>query len=391
MRVLHIAAGNLYGGVETLLVTLARFRDLCSSMEPEFAVCFEGRLSEELEAAGVSVHRLGAVRTRQPLSVWRGRTRLSELLRQRQFDAVVCHSAWPQAIFGPVIRGARIALIAWRHDSGDGRHWLERWARLTSADLTICNSHFTRKSAEALLSGLRSEVISYPVAPHPAILSDVDRAALREQLGAGQQTTVIVQVSRMEAWKGHSLHLRALSKLRDRKDWVCWIVGGAQRPHELRYLEELRVMAANLGIDDRVIFLGQRNDVQRLLAAADIFCQPNTGSEPFGIVFIEALYAGLPVVTTAIGGGGEIVDDSCGVLVPQNDENTLADTLDDLIRNPESRARLASRGRRRAANLCDPARQLTTLADAIVATAQSRMRATHGVPGSWTKESRQSQ
>ena len=80
MRVLHIAPGNLYGGVETLLVTLARFKDLCTSMEPEFAVCFEGRLSSELELTGVPVHHLGAVRTRQPLSVWRGRRHLSELL-----------------------------------------------------------------------------------------------------------------------------------------------------------------------------------------------------------------------------------------------------------------------------------------------------------------------
>ena len=49
----------------------------------------------------------------------------------------------------------------------------------------------------------------------------------------------------------------------------------------------------------------------RLLAAADVFCQPNSGPEPFGIVFVEALYAGLPVIATAIGGAQEIVDAAC--------------------------------------------------------------------------------
>jgi len=55
----------------------------------------------------------------------------------------------------------------------------------------------------------------------------------------------------------------------------------------------------------RVRFVGERLDVARILAAADIFCQPNIEAEPFGIVFIEALYAGLPVVASASGGALE--------------------------------------------------------------------------------------
>ena len=83
-------------------------------------------------------------------------------------------------------------------------------------------------------------------------------------------------------------------------------MGGAQRGHEARYLEALRAKAAKLGIGPRVNFLGQRGDIARLLAAADIYCQPNTGPEPFGITFIEGLYAGLPVVTTAMGGRSKL-------------------------------------------------------------------------------------
>ena len=391
MRVLHIAPGNLYGGVETLLVTLARFRDLCPSMEPEFAVCFEGRLSIELTEAGVPVHRLGAVRTRHPLSVWQARRRLADLLRQRNFDAVVCHMAWPQAVFGPVVRAAGVSLIAWRHDAGDGRHWLERWARLTRPDLTICNGRFTESALQSFAPDLRTELMYYPVAPAQSVFTEADRVNTRSELGAPAKSTVIIQVSRMEAWKGHQLHLRALSKLRDRHDWVCWMVGGAQRPHELRYLEQLRALALDLQIDNRVVFLRQRNDVPRLLAGADIFCQPNTGPEPFGIVFIEALYAGLPVVTTAIGGGAEIVDEACGFLVPPGDENALAGALRDLIENPELRARFRSHGPHRADDLCGPATQLTRLADAIAGQARIPAPAPSGMAGPWLKQPRQSQ
>ena len=80
MRVLHISAGNLYGGIETLLVTLARYRALCPDMEQEFAVCSDGRLSAELEALGAQVHKLGAMRLRNPFSIVRARQRIEKAL-----------------------------------------------------------------------------------------------------------------------------------------------------------------------------------------------------------------------------------------------------------------------------------------------------------------------
>jgi glycosyltransferase involved in cell wall biosynthesis len=383
MRVLHISAGNLYGGVETLLITLARLRNLCPSMDPEFVVCFQGRLGEELAATGAPVHQLGPMKARHPFSVWRARGRLSEMLRERHFDIVICHMAWPHAIFGPVVKAARLPLVVWRHDAGDGRHWLERWASLTAPDLTICNSHFNQSRLRNFAPELPVTVIYYPVEPpSTAILNSEERCAVRSEIGAAPTTSVIIQVSRMEAWKGHALHLRALSKLRDREGWVCWIVGGAQRPHEVRYMEQLRATAAKLAIEDRLVFLGQRADVPRLLAAADIFCQPNTGPEPFGIVFIEALYAGLPVVTTALGGGAEIVDDSCGARVAPNDESALAETLGGLIQNVALRARFALSGPPRARALCDPARQLAALAHSIAPVARRREPIFHDITAS---------
>ena len=73
MRVLHVSTGNLYGGIDTLLLTLARHRNLCPGLEQHFALCFEGRLSEELATVGARVHLLGNMRVRKPLSVWRSK------------------------------------------------------------------------------------------------------------------------------------------------------------------------------------------------------------------------------------------------------------------------------------------------------------------------------
>jgi glycosyltransferase involved in cell wall biosynthesis len=109
-----------------------------------------------------------------------------------------------------------------------------------------------------------------------------------------------------------------------------------------------------------VRFTGQRSDVPRLLAAADIFCQPNLAPEPFGISFVEALYAGLPVVTTAMGGALEIVDSTCGILVSP-DSGMLSDALRQLVENPEMRKGLSDQGPRRAESLCAPERQMREL------------------------------
>jgi glycosyltransferase involved in cell wall biosynthesis len=107
-----------------------------------------------------------------------------------------------------------------------------------------------------------------------------------------------------------------------------------------------------------VRFLGQRSDVPRLLAGADLFCQPNTAPEPFGISLVEALQAGLPVVTSGVGGACEIVDASCGLLTPPGDSTALADALKRLVIDRELRVRLGAGARCRPAVLCDASRQM---------------------------------
>jgi len=361
MRVLHLSSGNLYGGVETLLVTLARLRHLCPQMEPHFALAFEGRLSKELRAAGVAVHMLGAARTSRPWTIWRARRRLSELLRQQSFDVAVCHMAWPMAMFGKTAAGRGCKLAFWAHDVLTGRHWLERWARRVTPDAVIVNSRFTANSVLQFYPDARRSVIHYPLEMRAAGPERLHRAAVRRELSVADDTAVIIQVSRMQPWKGHALHLKALSHLKaaSNKKWVCWMAGGAQRPEEEKYLRNLRQMVVQFGIDDHVRFLEQRSDVPRLLAAADIFCQPNRNPEPFGIVFIEALNAGLPVVATAMGAAPEIIDENCGLLTPPDDPAALAASLQRCVESGHWRQTLGRNGPARARALCDPATQLT--------------------------------
>jgi glycosyltransferase involved in cell wall biosynthesis len=361
MRVVHVHSGNLYGGIETLLVTLARCRDLCPSMEPHFALCFQGRLSDELLGAGVPVHELGEVRARHPFSILRARRRLTEIIRKHQIDIAICHSTWSQAILSPAVRDAGAPLIFWFHDTVDGRHWLQRWTRLNPPDFVLCNSRFTQATLRNLYTAVPNTVIYYPVSWHRARGSRCEREDTRRELRIPSEATVIVQTSRMEAWKGHKLLLQSLELLKDTPGWVACIAGGAQRLTEARYLDELKDDVANRGILDRVIFVGQCSNIPQLLEAADIHCQPNLGPEPFGISFIEALCVGIPVVTTAIGGAREIVSDCCGILVPPEQPEQLSRSLARLIEDRELRQTLGSAGPTRARELCDPQTQMSKI------------------------------
>jgi glycosyltransferase involved in cell wall biosynthesis len=273
----------------------------------------------------------------------------------------VCHSTWSHSLFGPVIRAARLPLVFWLHSPTNGKHWLDRWGSRTTPDLVLCNSQFTAAASPKMFPRVRSKVVYCPTAPPKRNYSNADRALMRAELLTSEDAVVIIQASRMETWKGHALHLEALSLMKALPNWISWQLGGAQRQVETAYLEGLKRTAAELGIRDRVRFLGQRSDVEKLLAAADIYCQPNTEAEPFGIALIEALYARLPVVTTDIGGACEIVDETCGVLVPKNDAPALAKFLTRLIENRTLRLDLGSAGPARARDLCDVEVQMQRL------------------------------
>ncbi len=368
MRVLNCYSGNMYGGVESLLTTLARCRAMAPGLDLAFALCFEGRLADELREAGVAVELLGAVRFSHPWTVLAARRRLTVLLERARPDVVLCHSAWPHALMASVARKAGLPVVFWQHDLASGQHWLERRASQTPPDLVLANSRTTAETTSRLFPETPVEVLYCPV---PAPELGLDRASTRAEVRASLETpdnaVVVVQASRLERWKGQSLLIDALGQLRERPDWVAWIAGGAQRPPEQVYLNELRARVEALGITDRVRFLGQRSDVPRLLAAADIHCQPNTSPEPFGIAFVEALYAGLPLVSTRMGGAAEIINEACGVLVEPAEPSALAEALGRLMADPSERVRLGEAGPERARWLSDPATVLDRLRDFLAA------------------------
>lgn len=357
MRVLHLHSGNLYGGIETMLVTIAAVPGDGVHLH-RFVLSFEGRLSRALGRATAMPDILGPARLSRPLTILRTRRRLAGLLARDPVDVALTHSPWMHALCGPVLRARGVRSAQWVHGPLEG--WTHRWASRTPPHAVICNSRFTQSLLPPAHATLPGEVIycpldlSSPAAPEA-------RAAVRAELQTSGTDVVVVQASRLEPWKGHRILLRALARLAGRPGWTAWIAGGAQRGDEAEYLQELRSLVAASGLAERVRFAGERTDVARLLAGADIYCQPNVSPEPFGLAYVEAMAAGLPVVASDAGGVREVVDAGTGVLVPPRDEEALASVLGALMSNPARRHELGAAGVLRAPRLCDPRQQVGAL------------------------------
>lgn len=329
----------------------------------EFVIATDGRLLSELRDRDAHVHFFGDVRLSHPSSVVRARHHFRNLLRRRSYSAVICHAPWSHAIFAGVARGCGLPVILWQHDRASGTPLVERACRAAGADLVICNSKWTETTARFLQPHVPHRVIYCPVSAAAVMPADTKRE-VRKALDAPLDVVAILSASRMEPWKGHLPLVRALSTL-NTLPWVLWIAGGARRPHEHAHATAVFDEVRRLGLGSRVKVLGERQDVDRLLAAADVLAQPNTEPEPFGIIFAEALRAGVPVVTTAMGGAPEIVDDSCGLLVPPHDPDALVSALQSVVSDRALRHALGTAGPGRVATICDPSRVLTQLSDAI--------------------------
>lgn len=361
MKVLYLSSGNLFGGIETLLLTFARCRDLCPGLEPEFALCFDQRFAAALRETNVPLHILGPARMSRPWQVWSARRRLRNVLGECRPDVAVCHGSWAQALLGPAVREAGIPLVYWTHDRVvEPLPWQEKWAQRCQPDFVIANSHYSASGQGKLFRNIPSRVLYCALSAPERRYSQAERENFRLSHQTPLEVPVLLQVSRLDPHKGHLLHLEALRALRH-MPWISWIVASPQRPAEEVFLAELKRKAEQLGLADRVRFLGWQADVGLPMEAADIFLQPNSGPEPFGLTFVEALYRERPVVTTAMAGALEVVSSDCGVLTPPGDVASLSAALETLLTDSVYRSRLGAHGPARARLLCDPAARLAEM------------------------------
>ena len=344
-----------------MLLSYCRLKHHCPEMKLTFALCVKGRLWDEFVILGQDVAFLDRPRFSRPWTVLASRSRLRDHLKASKPDVVMTHSAWLHAVFAPVCRDVGVPTLSWLHNRTEGRHWSERLARRCPPLGVIAVSEDTRRFVPQLFPEVPSRVVHSPLPVDEKLFEKNDRQGVRQALGIRESDLVIIQVSRMEAWKGHRIHLRALAKLMDLPNWSCLMVGGYERPEEKDYYDSLLAETERLGLRERVKFLGKRRDVPQLLSASDLFCQPNLEAEGLGLVFVEAAVGGLPVITSGIGGAAELFGDGSALLTSPGRVDDVASAIRRLLENQQERLKRGALCRARVLEFCSPERQVKRL------------------------------
>ena len=169
-----------------------------------------------------------------------------------------------------------------------------------------------------------------------------DRATVRAELGVPPEAFWILSVGRLEEVKGHVHLIEAMPEvLRRHPEAVIMVAGeGPLRP-------DLIARARSLGVAERLLLPGRRQDVARLLRAADLFALPSL-NEGLGLALLEAMAAGLAAVASRTGGVPEVVvDGETGLLVPPGNARALAGAILALAADSGMRRRMGEAGRER--------------------------------------------
>lgn len=234
---------------------------------------------------------------------------------------------------------SRVRLVVHLHDMIDaealGRYGLAAMTKivLPNADGIVSCSRATLDTAAPYL---RAQALT-TVIPSAA---DLDIGHRRPPRIAGPLR--IGMLARIDPWKGQLLLLEAFAQVQGDTDAVLEFAGAPLFGNE-RYLDQLRARTAELGLDERVTFLGQVADVPELLDRWDVAVQYSVRAEPLGQNVLQALAAGCAAIVADEGGPSEWVEDEVnGLRVPPRDPEALAATLRRLASDAQLRTRLAN-------------------------------------------------
>ncbi len=336
-------SGNLGGAELCLLDIAAPLRDRCLvglfSAGP-----FGTRLEQAQIPAQVVTNR--PIRVRKDSSFLQGLGSLQALLApiyqvaqlSCQFDLIYANTLKALIVGAIASLISRRPLVYHLHDILSTDHFSRANLKLAvtfanRASLIIANSQASQ--AAFIAAGGRADRIhvvynGFPLEQYHNLVTSA--APLRHQLNVGDRF-VVGHFSRLSPWKGQHVLLEALAQCPE--NITALLVGDALF-NEQDYVTHLHQQVKELGLSDRVQFLGFRSDIPQLMAACDLITHTSTAPEPFGRVIVEAMLCGTPVIAAAAGGAMELVDHGKnGWLAPPGDWDKLAALINRCANQPE--------------------------------------------------------
>jgi glycosyltransferase involved in cell wall biosynthesis len=306
-----------------------------------------GVLGEQLRRDGFPVYGLD----RRPGMDWKCALRLAQLFRRERVALVHAHQI-PGFLYGSLARlvAQRPPILFTEHGLTHARsprrkRMLVNRLLLQRRDRVVAVGRAVRRALvdNEGLPGSRVQVIYNGISCAPFAHAAGSRETVRGELRLAPDDFVACQVGRLEPIKDHATAMRALARVLTRRPDARLVLVG-DGPEKGR----LQELAGRLGVSSHVRFLGMRHDVPRVLAAADLLLLTST-SEGIPLALIEGMAAGLPVVSTNVGGVPEVVvHETTGLLAPAGDEAALAGGILRLAQDASLRRQMGEHGRQRA-------------------------------------------
>lgn len=339
-RVAFVSHAFMVGGAEEMVLNLVRH--LPERFEPVIVCLNEaGPIGEEIRKTGVEFHVLGVTPgLRHPFHLIDIERALVAIGPDIVHTFLLTASLYGRlaAMFArvPIIIGTEVNI----YENKEPRHIrAERWL-MAKTDAVVVSAGSVRDFYIDQIGAEPSKIeVIYNAVDWSALQTTKSRDAMREELGLGPYAPVAGIVARLTEQKAHDVLFQALATTPGLERLHLVVVGDGH----LR--ERLEKLAVELGIADRLRFLGARRDLGDLMSAMDMFVMPSLW-EGLPLSMVLAMGAGLPVVATNVAGIPEVVShDVNGLLVPPSDAVALGGALAQLVRNPDMRLRLGAAAR----------------------------------------------
>lgn len=346
-RILYVSRTAQIGGGEVSLLNLVKRLDK-ELFLPIVVVSTEGPLVERLKAIGVrtKLTPLMEFSRHKWLSFFIAAIRLAFLIRKEKIDLVHANSIYvaEQSYLAgklagilcvchirdlvPILGAGKVRSMAFRK--------MDRLIAISDAvkrdlveKLNIPEDKITR-----IYNGVDTREFN------PGISGD----RFRQEFNLGSRKLIGI-IGRLSPEKGHEIFLKAGRNIVKNRDEVMFVIVGNSEIGPKDYKTKLEAMAQELGIKNRVIFTGFRDDIPRVMAALDIVVVPSL-AEPFGRVIVEAMAMEKPVIAANSGAVPELISDGSGLLIESDSIKGLESAIVYLLENNRECKRLGERGRK---------------------------------------------
>lgn len=331
------------GGAERVLMDMLAHLDK-ETFQVDMIFLSEGRLVEAAKSCGCNVHVVASGRIRSPVQYWRTISFIRRVIRQSGAKMVVSWAPKPHMYGGVAAMLEGKPSIWWQHGIPTGTIFDKIVSRIP-AEAILCPSNSVRE-AQAALSPKRYVDVNYPgINKELFFYSSEGGAAIRREYAIPGDAFVFAFIGRLQRWKRTDVVIEAFREALAGKNARLLIIGGAQFGVEKDYETELKEQVILCGLGEQVIFAGHQHEVGPFISASDAVVHSSL-CEPFGMVVVEAMAAGRPVLAVGNGGPSEIIRHGVDGYLYDGSAEELAAYMAETYRDRNSTRRVGEEARR---------------------------------------------